>query len=107
MEALFKFTQVDPNRNVFDLMVRLESTATPTWFRERYLTKTDYTKLYQDSVSTMAESCSDPPCHYSSAGVVFLDFCNNIAGVSDAVIHLVNTALQELFPLIYMMMLQT
>ncbi|KAK7114537.1 CD109 antigen-like [Littorina saxatilis] len=50
MEALFKFTQVDPNRNVFDLMVRLESTATPTWFRERYLTKTDYTKLYQDSI---------------------------------------------------------
>ena len=52
MTALFKFTQVDPNRNVFDLMVRLESTATPTWYREHLLTKTDYTTLYRDSVSS-------------------------------------------------------
>lgn len=51
MEALYQFTQVDPNRNVFDLNVHLESTASPSWVRDYYLTKDDYTRLYVDSVS--------------------------------------------------------
>ncbi|PVD21251.1 hypothetical protein C0Q70_19422 [Pomacea canaliculata] len=50
MEALYQFTQVDPNRNVFDLNVHLESTASPSWVRDYYLTKDDYTRLYVDSI---------------------------------------------------------
>lgn len=50
MEALFAFTQADPNRNVFDLMVTLESTASPTWFKTYHLTKNDYTQLYINEV---------------------------------------------------------
>ncbi|KAK7498039.1 hypothetical protein BaRGS_00010627 [Batillaria attramentaria] len=50
MDALYQFTQVDPNRNVFDLMFRIESTATPTWVKEHFLKKDDYTTLYLDSI---------------------------------------------------------
>ncbi|XP_046585013.1 LOW QUALITY PROTEIN: murinoglobulin-1-like [Haliotis rubra] len=45
MEALFQFTQVDPNRNVFDMMVKLESTASPNWSQTGFFTKANYTKL--------------------------------------------------------------
>ncbi|XP_048253504.1 CD109 antigen-like [Haliotis rufescens] len=45
MEALFRFTQVDPNRNVFDMMVKLESTASPNWAEIRSFTKANYTRL--------------------------------------------------------------
>ncbi|XP_071092281.1 CD109 antigen-like [Haliotis cracherodii] len=45
MEALFQFTQVDPNRNVFDMMVKLESTASPNWAEIRSFTKANYTRL--------------------------------------------------------------
>ncbi|KAK6185943.1 hypothetical protein SNE40_008070 [Patella caerulea] len=45
MEALFKFTQVDPNRNVFELMVQLESTATANWKVNKFISKRNYTRL--------------------------------------------------------------
>ncbi|KAL8603129.1 hypothetical protein ACOMHN_059301 [Nucella lapillus] len=53
MNALAEFTQVDPNRNVFDLMVLLTSTATPSWVRNYYLKKHDYTTLHMDSIPTV------------------------------------------------------
>ncbi|CAG5133426.1 unnamed protein product, partial [Candidula unifasciata] len=45
MEALFEFTQIDQHRNVFDLITRVESTATPNWLAEFHLDKTNYVTL--------------------------------------------------------------
>ncbi|XP_076469788.1 CD109 antigen-like [Babylonia areolata] len=53
MDALSEFTQVDPNRNVFDLMVQLTATATPTWIHQYFLKKHDYTTLYRSSIPTV------------------------------------------------------
>ena len=51
MEALFKFTQVDPNRNVFDMMVQFESTATANWRDIKMISKSNYTRLQSSYVS--------------------------------------------------------
>lgn len=50
LEALFQFTQVDPNRNVYNLMVRTESTANTWWSQEHFLKKDDYAMLYRDDI---------------------------------------------------------
>jgi len=41
---------VDPNRNVFDLMIRFESTANTDWTKEHFLKKNDYTTLFRDEL---------------------------------------------------------
>ncbi|XP_059162065.1 LOW QUALITY PROTEIN: C3 and PZP-like alpha-2-macroglobulin domain-containing protein 8 [Physella acuta] len=45
MEALFKFTQVDPHLNVYDLTTTIESTASPNWQSVFTLQKLDYISL--------------------------------------------------------------
>ncbi|XP_060595854.1 CD109 antigen-like [Ruditapes philippinarum] len=45
MEALFEFTQVDPNRNVFETMITMEASSTPTWVETVAMTKTNYTDI--------------------------------------------------------------
>lgn len=44
MEALFDFTQVDPNRNVFNLYTLLECSSQPDWSDVMFSTKENYTK---------------------------------------------------------------
>ncbi|ESO98375.1 hypothetical protein LOTGIDRAFT_231429 [Lottia gigantea] len=53
MEALYEFTQNDPNRNVFDIMVQLESTATPDWKVKHFLKKDNYTNLQNTFLPTV------------------------------------------------------
>lgn len=50
MEALTAFTQVDPNRNVFDMQVLLESSAQPNWRYFMLMTKGNYTTLQKTAV---------------------------------------------------------
>lgn len=45
MEALFDFTQVDPNRNVFEIMIQMEASSTPTWVETVSMTKSNYTNI--------------------------------------------------------------
>lgn len=45
MEALFEFTQVDPNRNVFETMITMEASSTPTWVETVAMTKNNYTDI--------------------------------------------------------------
>ncbi|WAR12173.1 CPMD8-like protein [Mya arenaria] len=45
MEALSEFTQVDPNRNVFNILVSMEASSTPTWHSYFEMTKTNYTEM--------------------------------------------------------------
>ena len=63
MEALYAFTQVDQNRNIYDLMVRLESTANTDWTKEHRLTKQDYITLFHDEVCPL----NDRSCYYDIA----------------------------------------
>lgn len=50
MEALVAFTKVDPNRNVFNMAVTLESTATPSWKAFTILSRDNYTTLQVSEV---------------------------------------------------------
>lgn len=50
MEALVAFTKVDPNRNVFNMAVTLESTATPSWKTFTILSRDNYTTLQVSEV---------------------------------------------------------
>ncbi|XP_055892053.1 C3 and PZP-like alpha-2-macroglobulin domain-containing protein 8 isoform X3 [Biomphalaria glabrata] len=50
MEALLKFTQVDPHRNVFDLSTTVESTSSPSWAATFNLKKLDYIRLKTNSL---------------------------------------------------------
>lgn len=43
MEALFEYTQVDPNRNVYNVLIKMEASSTPTWSTYFSLSKTNYT----------------------------------------------------------------
>ncbi|KAH3771981.1 hypothetical protein DPMN_173312 [Dreissena polymorpha] len=43
MEALFEYTQVDPNRNVYNMLIKMETSSTPTWSTYFSLSKTNYT----------------------------------------------------------------
>ncbi|KAL3859107.1 hypothetical protein ACJMK2_009340 [Sinanodonta woodiana] len=45
MEALFAYTQVDPNRNVFNMLLKAETSATPDWSSYVYMSKDNYTEL--------------------------------------------------------------
>jgi len=51
MESLYAFTQVDPNRNVFDMFTELKSSATPEWKNIMLMTKTNYTDMLSSYVS--------------------------------------------------------
>lgn len=51
MEALMEFAQVDTHRNVFDMVLSVESTANPSWKAYSYLSKHNYTTLQTHSVS--------------------------------------------------------
>lgn len=51
MEALFEFTLVDPNRNVFSMDMKLESSASPEWSDEFRMTKDNYTQMQEVYVS--------------------------------------------------------
>jgi hypothetical protein len=53
MEALNAFTLIDPNRNVFNMQLQLESSATHGWMQYLYLLKNNYTNTEQKSVSIM------------------------------------------------------
>lgn len=45
MESLFEYTQVDPNRNVFNIMIQLEASATPEWRQIITMNKDNYTNM--------------------------------------------------------------
>ncbi|XP_069113947.1 CD109 antigen-like [Argopecten irradians] len=47
MESLYAFTQVDPNRNVFDMFMELESSASPEWKSLMLMNKHNYTNLQE------------------------------------------------------------
>lgn len=47
MEALFEFTLVDPNRNVFSMDLKLESSASPEWNDAFMMTKDNYTEMQE------------------------------------------------------------
>ncbi|XP_048773201.1 CD109 antigen-like [Ostrea edulis] len=47
MDALFEFTLVDPNRNVFSMDLKLESSASPDWRDEFMMTKENYTEMQE------------------------------------------------------------
>ena len=51
MEALSAFTLIDPNRNVFNMQLKLESSATHGWVKHLYLLKDNYTNTQHTSVS--------------------------------------------------------
>lgn len=51
MEALFEFTQVDPNRNVFDILIRMEASSTPNWISLFAMDKSNYTEMQHSYVS--------------------------------------------------------
>ncbi|XP_052062550.1 CD109 antigen-like [Mytilus californianus] len=50
MEALSEFTRIDPNRNVFNMQIQLQSSATHGWMKYLYLLKDNYTNLEQASI---------------------------------------------------------
>ncbi|KAL4235441.1 endopeptidase inhibitor [Mactra antiquata] len=50
MEALFEFTLVDPNRNVFDIMLQMETSSTPDWVRTVSMTRSNYTNMVSNYV---------------------------------------------------------
>lgn len=50
MEALNAFTLIDPNRNVFNMQLQLESSATHGWMQYLYLLKNNYTNTEQKSI---------------------------------------------------------
>lgn len=50
MEALSEFTRIDPNRNVFNMQIQLQSSATHGWMKYLYLLKDNYTNTQQASV---------------------------------------------------------
>lgn len=52
MEALFEFTLVDPNRNVFSMDLKLESSASPEWNDAFMMTKDNYTEMQEVWVGT-------------------------------------------------------
>lgn len=47
MEALFEFTLVDPNRNVFSMDLKLESSASPEWNDAFMMAKDNYTVMQE------------------------------------------------------------
>ena len=47
MEALFEYTLVDPNRNVFDILILLEASASPQWNKEIIMNEGNYTNLVE------------------------------------------------------------
>lgn len=47
MEALFEYTLVDPNRNVFDILIQLEMSAAPNWNRLISMNRNNYTNLVE------------------------------------------------------------
>ena len=51
MEALYEYTQVDPNRNIFDMLVKVWSTANDDYRIDMQLNKSNYTNLSTFSVS--------------------------------------------------------
>lgn len=51
MDALFEFTLVDPNRNVFSMDLKLESSASPDWRDEFMMTKENYTEMQETWVN--------------------------------------------------------
>ena len=51
MEALYSFTVVDPNRNVFEFYCELESSATPDWKTIFMMSRSNYTKMQEVFVS--------------------------------------------------------
>lgn len=50
MEALYEYTQVDPNRNIFNMLVKVWSTANDDYRIDMQLTKSNYTNLSTFSV---------------------------------------------------------
>ena len=55
MEALFEFTKVDPNRNVFNTIIQLEASALPEWKRVIRMTKANYTNMVSTYVSSLEQ----------------------------------------------------
>ncbi|XP_064599225.1 CD109 antigen-like [Liolophura sinensis] len=53
MEALMEFAQVDTHRNVFDMLLSVESTANPAWKAFSYLSKYNYTTLQMHSLPSV------------------------------------------------------
>jgi len=53
MEALFDFTEVDPNRNVFNILVSMEASSTPNWGSYFSMSKTNYTEMQHSYVSVL------------------------------------------------------
>ena len=53
MESLFEFTQVDPNRNVFNILIRMEASSTPNWLSIFAMDKGNYTEMQHSYVSMM------------------------------------------------------
>ena len=51
MEALFEYTLVDPNRNVFDILIQLERSASPNWRKLISMNRDNYTNLVETYVS--------------------------------------------------------
>lgn len=51
MEALYAYTQVDPNRNIFDMLVKIWSTANDNYRVDVQLNKDNYTNLSMFSVN--------------------------------------------------------
>ena len=47
MEALFEFTLVDPNRNVFDILILIEASAFPNWNKPVIMNEQNYTNMVE------------------------------------------------------------
>lgn len=57
MEALFEFTQVDPNRNVFNILINMEASSTPNWSSMFSMDKSNYTEMQHSYVSILHLWC--------------------------------------------------